>query len=213
MVYVAYTNSRKNREGEPGYAPLTAVVACQKILQDLLQDEGVDGLVLNPGTDDVFLDKADAGFLLRAAERQVTPRPMVNFRLKRGISYRVALNIPVEQESFANVENILRSLRDMKFEFLVCDVLRQKESSGGYTADFVQAIYGSQDGKLRVEISLKWETNRVTHRMLLYDEMLTEEAVAFFREVLLDDRIPERTRDFHMFFEEKAREGEEDEEE
>ena len=92
----------------------------------------------------------------------------------------------------------------MKFEFLICDILRHEQSTGGYTADYVQAMFGSQEGILRVEICLKWEMNRIKHRMLLYDEMPTEETVNFFRELLLQDRIPERAGDFHVYFEDKT---------
>ena len=50
---------------------------------------------------------------------------------------------------------------------------------------------------------------RITHRMLLYDEMPEEETVGFFRELLTEGRIPERTRGFHVYFEDKREEEEE----
>ena len=204
VVFAAYTSTAKNRPGEPGGAPMTAVVSCRKALRDLLQDESVEELVLNPGTDDLFIGKQQAEYLLHAAERQITPRPPMDFRLKRGISYRMAVGTPLDQDAFSNVERVLRALRDMKFEFLICEILRHEESKGGYVTDYVQAIFGSREGILRVEICLTWEMNGIKHRMLLYDEMPTEETVEFFRELLMQDRIPERTRDFHVYFEDKA---------
>lgn len=209
VVQAAYTSGAKNRLGEPGGASVTAAVPCRKVLRDLLKDESVNEMVLNPGTDDLFLDRERAEFLLHAAERQITPRPPVDFRLERGTSYRMTLGVPVRPEAFANVETVMRSLRDMRFEFLICDIMRHEEYRGGYSADYAQTMFGSREGVLRVEICLTWEMNAVKHRMLLYDEMPADEAVEFFRELLTEDAVPERTRDFHVYYEEKTGEDEE----
>ena len=211
LVLAAYTSFRKNRLGEPGYAQITAAVPCRKILRDFLADDGVTELVLNPGTDDLFTTKEQAEYLLRAAERQVTPRPAAAPWLQRGVSTRMTMTTPLQQEAFANVETVLRSLRDMQFEFLICDLLSREDDGdkGGYRAEYVQAAFGSQEGILRVEICLTWEMERITHRMLLYEEMPEEETVGFFRELLTEGRIPERTREFHVYFEDKREEEEE----
>ena len=208
-VPAAYVSEEKNRPGEPGGAPLTAAVPCRTVLRDFLENESARELVLDPGTDDLFLTRERAEFLLHAAERQVTPRPPVDFRMKRGVSCRMTLAAPLEPEAFANVETVLRSLRDMRFEFLVAEIARHEKSAGGYLAEFAQAMYGSGEGLLRVETALTWEMNRVKHRMLLYGEMRIDEAVEYFRELLMRDRIPERTRDFRVYFEDRTEAEEE----
>ena len=209
-VMVAYTSSGKNEQNMPAFAPVTAGTSCRKLLRELAEHDTIGELVLNPGTDDLFVTREQAEYLLHAAERQISPRPAVDFRLQCGVSTRMTMRPPIQKEAFANVETVLRSLRDMKYEFLTCILRRQEEYKGGYRADFVQAMYGSGNGRCRVEVSIVWEINRLTHRVLLYDELTTDETVAYFRELLTLGNIPERTKEFHVFYEEKTEEAEEE---
>ncbi len=123
------------------------------------------------------------------------------FKRLRGCIYTINMPRPADQNVMDNVAQILKTLRNREFEVLVATFTDKETNERLYDGlDCVEALYGDTPGTLQVNAYYRRDNpEEESWRLEWYGaELKTDEAVEFFRKVLVECAVPKEMNGFEL---------------
>ncbi len=124
-----------------------------------------------------------------------------SFKRQRGCIYTLNTPLPVEQNVMDNVAQILKTLRNREFEVLVVSFTDREVNAKLFgDMDCLEALYGDTADMLQVNAYYRrLNADGEDWRLEWYGGELTiEEAIEFFRKILVDCTVPEEMNGFEL---------------
>ena len=127
------------------------------------------------------------------------PMIQTTFRRPRGCTYSLCTPRPVGQNVMDNVAGILRTLRDRELEALVISFTDREMNENLYDGmECLEGLHGDSPDTVEVNAYYRRENEEETDTILEWygGELPADEAVEFFRRVLMDCALPEEMEGF-----------------